>query len=284
MIYISSSCVKHRHIKDSVQELVENGFTNIELSGGTEHYDDLEKDLLSLKKKYNLNYICHNYFPPPKEHFVLNLASLNDKVYNKTITHLKNSIELSKTLGASKFGFHAGFFIDIRVEEIGKKLHKDTLFEKQASVKRFCEAFKLLQDFAGDLKLYIENNVFSSTNAKTYDNKNVFMLTNHEEYQKLKSMIDFNLLLDVAHLKVSSHTQNLDFNKEFTHMINVSDHIHISDNDALSDLNNKLQKKSDLVTLLKKADLKNKDFTIEIYDSIETIKESYNILQGVCND
>jgi hypothetical protein len=35
MIYISSSCVKHNKISDSIEELVRNGFHNIELSGGT---------------------------------------------------------------------------------------------------------------------------------------------------------------------------------------------------------------------------------------------------------
>lgn len=51
MIYISSSCVKNKTIKESVQELVDSGFKNIELSGGTEYYDGFEDDLLKLKKK-----------------------------------------------------------------------------------------------------------------------------------------------------------------------------------------------------------------------------------------
>jgi hypothetical protein len=34
MIFVSSSCVKNELIKDSVIELVDVGFKNIELSGG----------------------------------------------------------------------------------------------------------------------------------------------------------------------------------------------------------------------------------------------------------
>ena len=134
---------------------------------------------------------------------------------------------------------------------------------------------------SGDLELYIENNVFSSTNAKTYENDNLFMLTNSSEYQELKNMINFNLLLDVAHLKVSSKTLELDFEEELSYMISQSDYIHISDNDALHDLNHKLQKDSNLVKLLKKQDLKDKDFTLEIYDDMDAIKETYKILQEV---
>ena len=94
MIYVSSSCVQHKKIKDSVLDLVSNGFKNIELSGGTEYYDGFEYELLELKDKYSLNYICHNYFPPPKEHFVLNLASQDHEVYTKTLNHLKQAIVL----------------------------------------------------------------------------------------------------------------------------------------------------------------------------------------------
>ena len=44
MIFISTSCVKAKKIKESVKMLVDKGFKNIELSGGTEYYDDLQKD------------------------------------------------------------------------------------------------------------------------------------------------------------------------------------------------------------------------------------------------
>jgi sugar phosphate isomerase/epimerase len=281
MIYISSSCVKHNKIKDSIQDLVDNGFKNIEFSGGTEYYDGFEDDLLELKEQYNLNYVCHNYFPPPNEHFVLNLASLNNEIYEKTFNHLVKSVELSKKLGAKKFGFHAGFFIDIKVSEIGKRISKDSLFDKQKAIQRFCGGFKELQILAGDVRLYVENNVFSSTNYETYNGDNIFMLTSSNEYDELKNKIDFNLLLDVAHLKVSSKTLRLNFEDEFKKMITISDYVHISDNDALHDLNHKLQRDSSLVDLIKHQNLQNKDFTLEIYDDMDAIKDAYNILQEV---
>lgn len=281
MIYISTSCVKHKKIRTSIQELVDNGFHNIELSGGTEYYDELEDDLLELKAKYHLSYICHNYFPPPKEHFVLNLASLDDEIYNKTFAHLKSAIQLSKKLGAKRFAFHAGFFIDIKVNEIGKKISKANLFDKKKSIQRFCDGFVELQKSADGIELYIENNVFSSTNAMTYNNENLFMLTNSSEYKELKNKINFSLLLDVAHLKVSSKTLDLSFEDELSCMINQSDYIHLSDNDALDDLNYKIRADSNLLDLLKKQDLKGKDFTLEIYDDINEIKKTYEILQKV---
>ena len=49
-IYISTSCIKSRSIKESVSKLVSAGFKNIELSGGTKFYPNYKDDLLKMKK------------------------------------------------------------------------------------------------------------------------------------------------------------------------------------------------------------------------------------------
>ena len=281
MIYISTSCVKHSKIKDSVEELASNGFKNIELSGGTEYYENFEIDLVELKSKYNLNYRCHNYFPPPKKHFVLNLASLNDETFRMSLEHLERVVALSNRLGADKFAFHAGFFIDIKLSEIGKKLSRDNLFNEKRAIKRFCSAYEIVKKQAKNVSLFIENNVFSKTNAETYDGENPFMMTSFNEYKSLKEKIDFNLLLDVAHLKVSAKTLGLDWKSEFENMIEVSSYIHISDNDSLHDLNNQLTRDSSLLSMLSQVNTVNKDFTLEIYDDMKTIKKSHEILSEV---
>jgi len=278
MIYISTACVKHKKICDSVLELVRNGFRNIELSGGTELYDDFEDDLLQLKDRYNLNYLCHNYFPPPKRPFVLNLASLNDDTFQASFDHLEKVISLSNRLGADKYAFHAGFFIDIRLNEIGKKLTRDNLFDDMEALERFCKAYRLIQKKTENVSLFIENNVFSDTNAKTYEGQNPFMMTNFNGYKYLKEKIDFNLLFDVAHLKVSAQSLKLDWQEEFQNMMNESRYIHVSDNDGLHDLNNELLKSSELFHMLKDSNTKNKDFTLEIYDGMDAIKNSYDVL------
>jgi len=278
MIYVSSSCVRNIKIRDSVQELAENNFKNIELSGGTEYYENFENDLLELKEKYSLNYRCHNYFPPPKKPFVLNLASLNHETFQMSFDHLQQAIALSNRLGADKFSLHAGFFIDIKLNEIGETLSLDKLFDEKEAIERFCNAYNVIKEQAKNVSLFIENNVFSKTNSDTYDGKNPFMMTNFREYNSLKEKIDFNLLLDIAHLKVSAKTLRLDWEEEFENMISVSSYLHVSDNDRCHDLNNKLKKSSSLLSMLKQSDTKNKDFTLEVYDEMYAIKKSHEIL------
>ena len=59
-----------------VKSLANEGFKNIELTGGTDFYQGYIQDLKDLKKEYNLNYRLHNYFPP-------NYKNLDDFFFKK---------------------------------------------------------------------------------------------------------------------------------------------------------------------------------------------------------
>jgi len=283
MIYISTSCIKSEKISESVKLLAEHGFQNIELSGGTQYYNGFESDLLELQKEYNLNYRCHNYFPPPKKNFVLNLASLGESVHHASMLNIEKSLKLSKKLNSNKFALHAGFYIDIKNSEIGQKIDKRPLFNESESKQRFYESIDKVNDISGGVDIYIENNVYSKENSKNYGKDNPFMLTNYNAYIEMKKRVKFKLLLDVAHLKVSCHTLGLNFSDEFNKMIEVSDYIHISDNDALADSNLALKNDSEIVKLLSESNLKDKDFTIEVYSDISDVINAYNIIDDLIN-
>lgn len=278
MIYVSTACLKNFATIDAVELLQKNGIRNIELSGCTNDLEDFDV-LIEAKSKYDLNYICHNYFFSTKEDFVLNLASLDDDIYQKTLAYFKNAIKLSNKLNSEKYGLHAGFFIDINVAEIGNKLKQKTLSDKDKLMQRFCYGFNILKKEAQGLELYIENNVISCGNLKTFNETNPLMLTNYEEYTELKKHISFKLLLDVGHLKVSANSLNLSFEDELDKLIGFSDYLHLSDNDALSDQNKYLTDNGNLLKLLKSYDLRNKIITLEIDGDCKNIKDSYNLME-----
>lgn len=281
MLYISSACVRNERISDSIEELVSNGFHNIELSGGSKYYKGFEDDLFDLKNKYGLNYILHNYFPPPKEEFILNLASLDDDIYAKSLEHCERAIALSKKLGLKKFGIHAGYFMDFSLKEIGTNIHKKILYEKEKSIGRFCEGFNSLKVKSGDVELYIENNVLSIDNAKEFQGRTPFMLTDFQSFLELKELIDFKLLLDVAHLNVSAHSLNLNFIEQLDKMIVSADYLHLSDNNGLRDQNCCFQSNSEILKLLKDYNLNNKTLTTETYGNMADIVQSQECVKNV---
>jgi sugar phosphate isomerase/epimerase len=282
LLYVSTACVKHNRIDESVLHLAQMGYRNIELSGGTQFYDGFENDLLRLRSEFGLNYFLHNYFPPPTEHFVLNLASMNDGLYLRCIEHCKQAIALCHILGSERFSVHAGFLIDFSPQEAGKKVNLRKLTDRQPALERFCEAWYLLQQVAGDgVRLYIENNVLSHTNAVTFGDKNPFLLTDTEGYTELKGMIDFHLLLDLAHLKVSAHTLQLDFQGQVSSLMPKVDYLHVSGNDGLHDQNLGVQGDTDILRALKRYDVVGKAMTLEVYDGMESILDSTAALQDI---
>jgi len=277
MIYVSSSCVKTKKIKDAVETMAKFGLKHIELSGGTDYYDAYLDDLIELKNRYYLEYLLHNYYPAPKNHFVCNLASLNDDVYQATLNHYKNSVEVSEVLGAKQFGLHAGFLIDPKVSELGKPITEQNAFNKVEAIERFCEGLEIVQNYSSEVEIFVENNVFSAKNKENFK-FNPFLFTSYDGLIELTEHIDFSILLDVAHLKVSSNTLNLDFEQQLEQLFPISKYIHLSDNDGKSDSNQMIKEESELYHQLKHFDLQNKPVTLEIYESLEKIQNSYQLI------
>ena len=123
-----------------------------------------------------------------------------------------------------------------------------------------------------NIKLYFENNVLSKKNLERFKT-NPFLLTDTNSFRELKKSIDFNLLLDLAHLKVSCKSLNLNFYDEANSLIKETDYLHISGNDGNHDSNNSIIEDKQLIKVLDKNNLKSKTITLEIYDDLPTIKK-----------
>ena len=284
MIFVSSSCIKKDRIKDSILSLVNEGFKNIELSGGTNYYEGYLDDLQEIQDKYSLNYQLHNYFPPPKEHFMLNLSSMNEDLYQKSIEHCMIAISMCKKLRSKKYAIHAGFLIDFLPTEAGKKISLKRVNDRKNAYSRFSSAWKLLEDFAdGEVDLYIENNVFSKSNKETYKNNNPFLFTDYISWIEFSKKVECKLLLDFAHLKVSATSLNLSFSLEVDHLVGLTDYFHISGNDGLHDQNQSIVRDRDMISVLDKYDWFKKTITLEVYDGINSLHQSFDLLNKKIN-
>ena len=283
MIYISSSCIKKSKIADCVEELAANGFLNIELSGGTKFYDSLIDDLLELKMKFNLNYLVHNYFPPPLNSFVFNLSSLDKEIEKSSISHAINAIETASILGSEKIGFHAGFLINIPVNKIGGKIKKQTLFNKKLGLNKFIKNYHILKNAADKfaISIYIENNVLSFENLKTFQ-ENPFLFVKSSELKFFnENLNDFKYIFDYAHSYVSSKSLGLNVENEFNNFTINTDYIHLSDNNGKSDTNFNIFNNSPIYNHLMNHPPINKTITLEVYAEIEEIKKTYKWLNNL---
>jgi sugar phosphate isomerase/epimerase len=275
-IFVTSASVKAKKIKDSILSLMQDGHRSIELTGGTEAYPELEDDLTDLIKAHDLEFILHNYFPPAKNHFILNLASLDEQVYQQSIEHIKNAIILSEKIGSTRYGIHAGYYKDLRLDEIGKPVLKTKLNDKTRAYDRFCASYNTLASVASDhnVTLYIENNVHAITNKEAYGDDIPIMLVTPDDYFSLKRDIDFPLLLDHAHLYVSCMTLGIDYEDAINKLMPESDYWHLSDNDGKHDNNQAFKPDSPILAAIQRSKFTPKLATIEVYASKSELQSS----------
>lgn len=104
LLYLSTSCINKGTIIEAVEEL-SRITPNIELSGGSEYDPDLLDRLNKTKREKNINFLIHSYFPPPKDHFILNFADKDEK----TRQFIRETMRYVKSLDISYYSIHAGF-------------------------------------------------------------------------------------------------------------------------------------------------------------------------------
>jgi sugar phosphate isomerase/epimerase len=237
MIYISTGGFSQNDAFQTSRELISAGCEYIELSAG-KYKPDLLESLKKLTK--SAHFRVHNYFPPPKKPFVLNLASQDEMTAQSSIDHIIKAIQWSVELDQPVYSFHAGFLMDPKVEELGRKITPRPLYNRRDSLSMFIDRVNKIDEYAQALgvSILIENNVLSANNYKAFKS-NPFLMATADECIRVMSNTSDNvrLLIDVAHLKVSSNSLRFD---PAAFLVSCHDWIcayHLSDNDGTKDSN-----------------------------------------------
>jgi sugar phosphate isomerase/epimerase len=236
-VYISTGGYKDKPIKFVLNKFRINNIKNVELSGG-KYNKDIYNDLL--KNKFNFQ--IHNYFPVPKKSFVLNLASHDPHISKLTMSHVKRSIRLANRIKSKYYSIHAGFLCDLKPSDLGKKIKKLKLNNKKKSIQIFLKNLKKVSVYAKryNIQIMIENNVITKSNLREFG-KNPLLMCEPSECLKILKKFPKNIkmLLDVAHLKVSSKTMGFKKEDMFIKCKDFIQGYHLSDNNGLKDSNKK---------------------------------------------
>lgn len=265
MIYVSTGGEKSTPITETVQKYHQAGINQIELSGGPYLPGGVNELQSTIAACDGLRVSVHNYFPVPSVPFVFNLGSLNSALFEQSFIHAQTAIEWAQKLGSRFYSFHAGFLIDPQVSELGKKIGKRNLFDREKSLECFISAVKKLSVFAKErgVSLFVENNVLSKRNLEEFSANPLLCVTPEETLACMQELEGHaKLLVDVAHLKVSA--QSLGFNpRQFLDDLEpFIDAYHLSDNDGTADTNDLFTRQSWFTNLLKR-DVRF--CTIEVY-------------------
>lgn len=235
-IYISTIAFGNGNLATILEEAERQQF-NIEFSSGLAYNKNTEKIFMdtSLKK------LPHNYFPAPEEPFVLNLASSNEVIRNKSIEMCMNGLALAKAGGCEFYAAHAGFCIDPQPSQLGRQLDVNIQTDKALHWNIFMQSVKKILAYAraNNILFLIENNVIAAFNLSADGDNPLFCCDAADMWKLVKEAGSehFGILLDTGHLKVSAATLGLDADAEFVSVQNIVKAFHHSDNDGKTDSN-----------------------------------------------
>lgn len=232
MNYCSSSCFKFTKIKDLLEFCRTQDLNQIELSGNLEFDQTTATELIKAKDFFLL---IHNYFPTPKEPFVLNMASANNSIRGKSVQHCQQAISLCQKLKIPFYSVHAGFLADLQPDDLGKKQAELPYIDRETGLKLFNDSVDQLLNLK--FPLLIENNVNSRENLVKGKNK-LYLLAEPEE--TLQFFKHFNnsylgLLVDLGHLNVSAQQLGFDKYKYLEILAPWIKAFHLSANNGIED-------------------------------------------------
>ncbi len=214
-LYISTTFQKNGNsVYKAIKLLNKNNIFNIEI--GSNH--KYEKNLNNFSKftKKN-NFLLHNYFPVPKKGFVINIASYNAEIRQKSIKQIYSSIDFAKKYNCKIYTFHPGFIGDPKENLDNKKRNYDFIWDNSQKKNynkswiNFVKSLKKIVKYAKKKKIKI-----CLESEGSIDKKNLLLLQRPNEFNRLFKIFkkgDFFINLNFGHLNLASKAFGFDREK-----------------------------------------------------------------------
>lgn len=247
-VFVSTNAFPTGHLKRILEACLAVGISGIELSSNISSAEDVLPELEKYNNTDRLSFLVHNYFPAPRDPFVLNLASNDEHILKSSREHCMRAVALCERLGVPFYSLHAGFCFHAGPEDLGKRQKDLPLIEREEAEEIFTESLTVLCDYAGRLgvDILVENNVLAPFNLIDSQNKLFLGVLSHDLLRMLDVVGDgrLRLLLDVGHLKVSARSLGVDPVRQIQELAPFVRAVHLSDNDGERDSNEKLTRQS----------------------------------------
>jgi sugar phosphate isomerase/epimerase len=282
-LFISTSGIKAASIVDAVDLLIEQGYRNLELSGGTDFVPHWHDEIAERKAKFGLHLRVHNYFPPPSKHFVLNVMAPDPSERKRSLEMVGEAVRCARSLGDHTYGLHAGILRTIATENFGQAIPTVQDFDRQQAHLDFTnEMERIAQEYA-DIQFFVENHCLNRKSSQGTGHTPLLVVTPQECQDFAAHAGKVKFLLDIAHFHVSCHSLGLDFKAVAPTLLAQSRYVHVSDNDGSADQNLGLKFGSPIFDILSQVDLSQKDVTIEVNEGLPFIAQTFETLSGWMN-
>ncbi|MDC0476531.1 sugar phosphate isomerase/epimerase [Alphaproteobacteria bacterium] len=235
--FISSSCFPKTSISEALEQGGDLACKRVELSA-PHHFEPSEEihRLLRAYKRAGYEIQIHNYFPPPIEDFVLNIAASDNNDIQMAHALVHNALELSEVADCHIYGLHGGYLYPSGREKNGEFKFSGEKMSYEEALNNACRFVNEVSEKFAERKvrLLIEN-LFPSKD----DNHSLFCsLDDIRDFFKLVPD-QVGLLLDLGHLNITSNLWGIEREQLFNDvLLNFADRIyevHLSENNGVHD-------------------------------------------------
>ena len=257
-IYVSTSCLGgNREINSVLGRLFDLGIHRVELTGP---HPSRPVDLLIMElqkwRQQGMFFIIHNYFPPPANDFVLNLASFDENTSLQTKNLIISALKLAAAIDSPIYGCHSGYLADAIAQNDGTFQFLESRYPLKDCTQQTAAVIQEIISMADAImppRGILLENLFPPENGENHS-----IARTPEEIELLFSLLpdhSFNLLLDLAHLELTCSLAGFSPDDALNRIIEkFADRIyevHISGHDGKKDLHTPLTPDSWQVGALK---------------------------------
>ncbi len=235
--YLSTSCFRNEKIKKAIELSGELSNYHVEISA-PHPYETTQtlKNIFQLYVKEGYSFTFHNYFPTPKNSFVLNIASKEKKTRDSCDKMFSSVLELSPYANSKIYGIHAGYLSKVEAKSDGNfKFENTPINYKESLIKATTYVTDLQKEFEKKKVNLLIENLFPSISRKSS------LFCSLEDINDFVKLIPMNtgLLLDLGHLNISSNILNFDRFKFLEEYLSLYSHrlceVHVSENNGFKD-------------------------------------------------
>lgn len=273
-------------VMDALNLLAEKGIFNIELGSIHQPESNLETNLKNTN--YDFNYLIHNFFPPSKERFILNIASANEYIRNQSLKFVKNSIDFAEKIKADIYTMHPGFLIDPIKEGNSSKSYDFDFEIKQSSIFRSRDkSLEIFLNSLNEISTYISTKKITiAVETQGSVSRNDFMLFSKPDDfstffgENKNSKIGINL--NLGHLNLSANVSGFDKCKLVEMLKSRIVAVEVSHNEGVEDDHQVLKADGWYMEVLKDSFFKKVPVIFEGRNlPVSEVVDSYNLLSDV---
>lgn len=232
-IYVSTTCIPGvQPLASRLAAYHRYGLHAVELGQGV----TVDEESLARLPAMGGQFLVHNYFPPPAESFVLNLASKDERIRQQSLELVLEALAWTARLNAPFYSVHAGFITDPL--SFGTTSYVFPMPDLPDEAERALQRYRATLETALERARQLGVGIIIENNNVTPELRGKLLLQSADEFLALFRDLPaphLGIMLDTGHLNIAARTlgfDRLDFVDRLATYIRA---FQISDNDGAAD-------------------------------------------------